>query len=322
MHTSSRSLRIALAACLLGAAPVAADAQLGGFIKKRVADKVADKVLGEQQGSPKFTSTVLEIDGERLDQLIRGIDAEVAARDAAMKPFRAYEMERAAWERKQREMVACHERAGEAYNTAAGGLAARSMGTADPAMMEFQRRMMALPEKDREALQARMQRTAEAMDRATARGDTLEAARIALAGKADMERTIGMPMPVASMQSRPSQSEIAKVASGAEKMQADMAKCGTTMPGAPTPPAGYENAQERVRDSIRVAAVGASGLEEAQYATMRERVTAWLAVRSGKAPAGYAFTKEETAALEARASDLTAREKALLGEDLPTGWRI
>ena len=324
MHTSSRSLRTVLAACALAAAivPGPAGAQIGGFIKKKVGDRIADKVLGEQQGSPKFTGTVLEIDGDRLDQLIRGIDAEVAARDAAMKPFSTYEAEKAAWERKQAEMVACHERAGAAYNAAAGGFAARPMAAPDPAMIEFQRRMMALPEKDREALQERMQKTADAMDRATARGDTVEAARLALAGKADVERTVGMPMPVPSMQNQPSQSEIAKVTTGAERMQADMAKCGTTLPAPPTPPAGYANARELVRDSIKVAAVRASGLEEAQYAAMRERVTAWLAVRSGKPAAGYVFTREETAALEARAGELAAREKALLGEDLPAGWRI
>ena len=90
MHTSSRFLRTVLAACALAAAivPGPAGAQIGGFIKKKVGDRIADKVLGEQQGSPKFTETVLEIDGDRLDQLIRGIDAEVAARDAAMKPFK------------------------------------------------------------------------------------------------------------------------------------------------------------------------------------------------------------------------------------------
>ena len=133
MHTPRRSLRITFAACILAAVftPVQSGAQIGGFIKKRVADKIADKVL-EQQGGPKFTSTVLEIDASRLDQLVRGIDAEVAARDAAMKPFRTYEAEKAAWERKQAEMVACHERAGAAYNAAAAGFAARPMAAPDP----------------------------------------------------------------------------------------------------------------------------------------------------------------------------------------------
>lgn len=319
MHTSS--VLLGIAAGLVVLAPFPADAQLGGFIKKKVGDRIADKVLGEQQGNPapEFSNQVLAINGERLDQLIRGIDAEVKARESTMAPFREYEAKREAWERKVKEIEICHERASDGFAAPSGSMLSGMSAAADPRMLEFQQRMAALPEKELEALVARMENTSDAMDKATARGDSAGAARIALAGKADVEKTVGMAMPVPSGST---QSEIAKAVSSTEKMQADMAKCGSTIPDPPTVPTGFSDAQELVRDSIRVAAVRASGLDQAQYSTLRERVSAWLSSRTGKETMGYVFAKEETAAMEAQVEALTAREKALLGEDLPEGWRI
>ncbi|MBA3890402.1 MAG: hypothetical protein H0X64_07720, partial [Gemmatimonadaceae bacterium] len=89
---------MALFAALATAVPASAGAQIGGFIKKKVGDKVADRVdkaLGDPAaGGPKFSQNVLEITGDRIDQLIRGVDAESAAREAAMAPFRSYEAAR------------------------------------------------------------------------------------------------------------------------------------------------------------------------------------------------------------------------------------
>ena len=86
MHTSSRRILLALIAGAHVAAPSPASAQLGRIHQEKVGDKVADrvagKVLGEDAGSakaPKFSATVLEISGERIDQVLRGLDAETSA---------------------------------------------------------------------------------------------------------------------------------------------------------------------------------------------------------------------------------------------------
>ena len=108
-----------------------------------------------------------------------------------------------------------------------------------------------------------------------------------------------------------------------EKLQADMAKCGTTAPTAPVEPPGYgESVNEAVRDSVRAAALRASGLEPAQYAILRERMSAWLAVQNGRPAGSYVFTAAEVEALEARERDLRARESALLGENQAGGWQF
>jgi hypothetical protein len=333
MHTSSRRILLALLMGLIVATPAAAHAQLGGFIKKKVGDKVADKVagrvLGEEQGSsraPKFSANVLEINADRIGQVLRGLDAEGSARDAAMAPFRSYETARAAYERAISEMTTCHQRASAAYDASAGSatmaLATSSSAAMTPAMMEFTQRMAALPEKDRDALEARMAKAAEDMAAANDRGDTQTAMRIGNAAKADMEKTVGVPMPAAAAPSASSQANAAKVMGAQEKLQSDMARCGTTAPTAPVEPPGYSNANAAVRDSVRAAAVRASGLEPAQYAILRERMSAWLAIQNGKSAGSYVFASGEIEALEARERDLRARESALLGETQAGGWQF
>lgn len=330
MHTSSRRILLALIAGVILAAPSTAHGQLGGFIKKKVGDKVADKVagrvLGEDAKGPRFSATVLEIDGDRIDQVIRGLDAEASARDAAMAPFRSYETARAAYERAHSEMTMCHQRASAGYDASAGSatmaMATSSSAAMTPAMMEFTQRMAALPDKDRDALQSRMEKAAEQMAAANDRGDTQAALRIGNAMNADIEKTVGVPMPTAVAPSQASQANTAKVMAAQEKLQADMARCGTAAPTAPVEPPGYSNANAAVRDSVRAAATRASGLEPAQYAILRERMSAWLAIQNGKAAGSYVFAAAEVEALEARERDLRARESALLGENQAGGWQF
>lgn len=331
MHTSSRRILLALIAGLI-AIPAAADAQLGGFIKKKVGDKVADKVAGKVLGdegsskAPKFSATVLEISGDRIEQVIRGLDAEASARDAAMAPFRSYETARAAYDRAESEMSACHQRASASYDGSAGSatmaMVAASSAAMTPEMMQFQQRLAALPEKEREALMARAEKAAKEMGAANDRGDTQTAMRIGNAMKADMEKTVGMPMPAAAAPSQASQADAAKIMAAQEKLQADMAKCGTTLPPRPVEPDGYGHTDAAVRDSVRAAAVRASGLEPGQYAVLRERLSAWLAIQNGRAAGSYAFAPAEVEALEARERDLRARESALLGENQAGGWQF
>ncbi|MBA3891430.1 MAG: hypothetical protein H0X64_12960 [Gemmatimonadaceae bacterium] len=193
------------------------------------------------------------------------------------------------------------------------------MAAANPAMAEFAQRMAALPDKDRDALMERAEKAADEMAAADARGDSQAALRIGNAAKADMERTVGMPMPVATVPAAASQANVTKLLGAQEKLQADMAKCGTSMPAPPVPPAGYADASKAVRDSGRVAATRASGLEPAQYSVLRERASAWLAVKSGKPANGYVFAPAEVEVLEARDRDLRGRAAALLGEPEAAG---
>lgn len=331
MHTSSRRILLALLTGLIVAPLPAAHAQLGGFIRKKVGDRVADKVANAVVGEdgsrgPKFSATVLEITGERIDQVLRGLDAEGTARDAAMAPFRSYEAARTAYERALSELTTCHQRASAAYDASAGSatmaMAASSATAMTPEMMEFTRRMAALPEKERDALMARAEKAAEEMAAANDRGDTQAAMRIGNAAKADMEKTVGMPMPAAAAPTAASQANANKVMGAQQQLQSDMARCGATPPTPPVEPEGYADANRTVRDSVRAAATRASGLEPAPYAILRERMSAWLSVKNGNPAGSYVFATAEVEALEARERELRAREAALLGENQAGGWQF
>ena len=335
MHTSSRPVSAALAAALaaiLALTPAPASAQLGGFIKKRAADAVADKVLGQQGNSrePKFSSTVLEINGERLDQLLRGVDAEVAAYESVMRPFRAYEDAVAARNAALAEQGRCQEQATAEYNRMATGIASRvAPGAAagpTPEMQRFYEKMAALPEAERDALMKRAEKFADQMSAANDRGDTPTAMRIAAEAKADMERTVGAPMPTPTASgggARISEAESNRMEAVSKKMEQDVARCAAMrIPPEPERPEGYGQSIDGMRDTVRAAALTASGLTAAQYAVMRERAAVWIAIQGGKPAEQYKFTSGEEDALKARMSDLRAREKALLAEYQSASWRL
>lgn len=81
-------------ALALASLPGTADAQFGIMdrAKRKVEEAAARKVVGERAGGergPAFNDRVLEITGERVDQLVRGLKAEVVVRDREAAAERA-----------------------------------------------------------------------------------------------------------------------------------------------------------------------------------------------------------------------------------------
>ena len=80
----------ALAAIVCLSMPSPADAQIGGFIKKKVKDAVKGQAAGEQkqapaaeaQSEPRFSEYVLELNAENLDKLEKALAVEKAYRDS------------------------------------------------------------------------------------------------------------------------------------------------------------------------------------------------------------------------------------------------
>lgn len=328
MHTPRRSVVLVAAAATFSFVPASAQGQIGGFIKKKVGEQVADKVLGERQGNrqPAFSDRLLEIDAGRLSQLLKGVDAEVQAHQAAMAPFRDYERKMEAHEKAAADKARCEEEATADYNRMAAGLAGRvtPAGTAGAGMTEFHQRLAALPEKERNALMERQKKFGEQMSAANDRGDTQAAMRIGAAAQADMEKTVGAPMPMPGAPSggrTVSDADARRMEAISAKMEADLAKCPKTIPPEPDRPEGYGRTNYALRDTVVAAAVRASGLTAPQYAMMRERVSGWLAQRGGK-PGGYVFTDSESAALEAREQEIVSRQQALLGQPQGGSWRF
>lgn len=327
MHTSRRSLLVALTTAAVLLIPTPADAQLGGFIKRRVADRIADKALGEgserRAPAPKFDDTVLEITGPRLDQLLRGVDAEgpalASARQAEAQSRQQGQARKAQYEAEMRE----YDRKSKEYDAAANkymqcqmaslGAGMRAGGGTSPEMMRVMQKMAAVPEAEREALGKRIEARQAQMEAAEKRGDQATRMRLAEEMDADLQKTAGISF--AELQGAS-----AKSAVGVQAMQAEQAKCGTE-PVPPVEPQDPTRGTIDVRDSVRTAAFRASGLDDAQYTTMRERVSAWLAHKEKNRSLGsYGFTDDELKLLEERIDALKSRKSALLGEDRDNQW--
>ena len=328
MHTSRRSILLALIAGCMTLAPTAAEAQLGGFLKKKLEDKVADKVLGPESSSrapaPKFDDQVLEITEARLDQLLKGVEAEGAAAESARRAEArakqqgesrraSYEAEKKAYDTKMAEFQAAYEKYTKCQMGVVGRGAATSMQ--NPTMMKMAQKMMALPDAERDAFQERVEKRQEAMQAAEARGDKATQAKLAAEMDTDLQKTVGISF--AELQAANASS-----GQGAMNMQAELNKCGSE-PVPPKEPEDPTMVSIDVRDSVRTAAFRASGLSDAQYSILRERVAAWLAHKErNRSLMRYGFTDGELAVLQARHSALKARKDAILAEDSAAGWRI
>lgn len=330
MQTSRRFLLLAgAAAATIMFAPGAAEAQLGGFIKKKVGDKIADKVLGPEQSgerrapAPKFSEDVLEITEARLGQLLKGIEAEEAAvasakqQEAAAK--KTAESQKAAYQAAKREYDARqkeYEKAADAYTKcqmAAVGQGMKAAMIGNPAAMKMAQALAQLPPEERDAFQKRMEARQEKIEAAQERNDVPALNRLKEEADADMKKTLGVSM---------TELQAGGAASGnaMAQMQAQQAKCGPE-PVAPQEPRNPADVEIDVRDSVRVAAVRASGLAEGQYAILRERVAAWLASKEKKRSLGlYGFTDGELAILAAKHETLKAQAAALLANDHAGGW--
>lgn len=324
MHTSRRSVLLTTLAGILLVVPGAADAQIGGFIRKKVENKIADKVLGEQSSerrapAPKFDDVVVEITDPRIDQLLRGLAGEerafasasaaaaqakqqgAARRSSYEAEMKAYEAAEREYARKAREVSQCQM----AVIGRAGGAA-----MANPAALRMAEAMAKLPEAERDAFEARVEARQEKMQAAEDRGDRATAAKLAAEMDADMKKTLGV-----------SAAELQQGGAASASLAAEQQKCGE-VPQPPVRPEDPDETTVSVRDSVQRAAYAESGMEGQQYSVMRERVSAWFAAKEKKRGSlgAYGFTDAELAVLERRHADLKAREAVLLAEDSQRSW--
>jgi hypothetical protein len=329
MHTPRRPILLALLAGLLAATPAAAHAQLGGFLKKKIGERVADKVLGQDQSSsnsrgadPTFDEDLLEITDARIDQLLRGLKAEAAAGAAAMRAQAEAKQKaparRAAYAAAMKKYDAAadaHQKAAEARGKCQLDVIGSTVSSAmaNPAVRQMNEAMMKLPEAEREAFQARIEARQEKMAEAEARGDKAAVTRLAAEMDADMTKTTGVSM--SAMQAGSVQG-----GQGTQQMLDDHKKCGE-LPPPPEEPVDSSRIEISVRDSVQAAAFAASGLTDMQYSMMRERVAAWLRYKEEKQSLGaHGFTDAELAALAKRHEALKAEREALLVNDPEKGW--
>lgn len=328
MHTSRRFVLLAVLAATVVVVPASAEAQLGGFIRKKIENRVADKVLGESASdrrapAPKFDETVLEITDSHLDGLFRGLAAEekayataTAAAAAAKQQGEArratYEAERKAYEAASAEYQRKAEEVSKCQMAVVGRAASTAM--ADPAAQKMAAALMRLPEAERDAYQARVDARQEKMRAAQDRGDQATAMKLMDEMDADMQKTLGVSM--AELR----QSSLQRGTTAAN-IVADNQKCGE-LPPEPVEPQDPTAVQVSVRDSIRTAAFAASGMTGEQYSIMRERIAAWYAAKEKKRSSlgNYGFTDAELAVLEQRHAELQARESILLAKGDEQGW--
>jgi hypothetical protein len=319
----TRCLALVLTAMLVCVAlPSSADAQFGKLMKK-VGKKVAgrpDSPTGAASvPAPTFTANVLEITDVRLGQLLKGLDAERAARPALQQQNAAaqaayeaaqkeYGQKRSAYERD----LATYQRKFDAYDNCTRQVEAKyEKEAAGDASVEEQEQARTATEAAMEAQAQRMQALADRMQAANARGDEKTASALADSLHALAAMTVARGA-AGVQEARASDARD-------QRREADRAKCGDPgkPPAEPAPPSETHNS---IATALERAGVQASGLTATQYAIMRERVAAYVNVngefRSGNQ---YAFSADELHVLRQHSKELTAR-----GEDLaPYGaWRF
>jgi hypothetical protein len=308
--------RLSLGALSLGAAlalPAPAQAQLGRFIKQKAAEKTADKVVDKGTesvtGRPatvrdaKFDDHVLEITEARFDAALKGLAAERATVDEAVRSQQARDQQRvaqekafqakeaafkadlAAYEKKQAAYNACIAKADMELASAPGGV--------DPAKMAAHAQKM--ENADLDALEKRMQDLQKRFEAARARDDKPTILALQDTLQREMQQVTGMTSKAAMEQGAKS-----------KKLMADREKCGTA-PTAPTEPKGLEKDTVDVRSRIDKAVEAASGMKVEQYGIIRERIAAY-AVVNGEFKQGnlYAFSKSELEVLKRKVATLPA----------------
>lgn len=327
-------MRLAMGTILTGMAlavtPHLAHAQIGGFLKKKIADKAAEQAASkaaermgvEQAGGLRvapvdFNESVLEITDARLDAFLAIEQVPAAAKKEY--PAWAAEQERtvkdrsARYEGEKREYdrrLAAHEAERAAYEKAAHpheeckakASGAFAQAVADPAAAKMAVSMNTLSPAEQEAFSRRMEAREKRMQQAQASGDMQLVMAIRDSADADMQKTLGVSM--AELQAAG-----ARTSAAHQQMQAAQAKCGP----APVEPPPFRLAEPLKPDQVlleeqyiamRVAqAITAAGMDENSYAVLRERLEAFASGKDAKSGSGI-FTESEVKVLEARYEDL------------------
>jgi hypothetical protein len=310
---------LALSAILVAlATPTHAHGQLGGLVKKKLGDKIAektvDKVLPTQQGSqgaqavrpPQFGDVILEVSEERFEGFLRGLEAErQAVRDYAAASAAAGQQEaayRAAESKYDRERAE-YERLARAHNQCQLEKAQAPMQAAmsNPATAKMMQRMMTMSDAERDRFEKRAERLAAMGQAAERRNDN--AAKLALMDSLDVlyREEFGISF-----------REISSPALAAQPMVNPLEACGPA-PVAPHRPEYAGARAESESDFIASRAAAASGLSAQQFGVMRERLQMWWGgARSG-------FSQAELTLFESRRGDLKKYERHFT-HGTPSEW--
>jgi hypothetical protein len=311
----------AVLSLLLGALalPVDAHAQLGGLVKKKIgekiADKAVDKVMPTQQGSeatspPKFDSVVLEVTEDRFEAFLRGLEAEraaaaeyrqiAAAAEAKRKTQEAdrraasakHDREHAEYEKQQRAHTDCQMKfAGQAMNDLAS----------DPFTEKIMRRMATMSESERERFQQRVERWSKIAEDANRRNDPAFGAAVFDSLEALYRDEFGVSF--REMNARAA----SRIPTGDVTSQ-----CGP-QPRAPEQPSYDEVDVPDARDYVIARGAKASGMSAQQFGVMRERMEMWWGGRRA------GFSQPELSLFESRRAELKKYERHFTRND-PNEW--
>ena len=271
-----------------------------------------------QRPAVQFTDEVLEITPARAAALVRGLEAEAAARPAVERENAAamarYEAARAAFPAKsdayQRDLAAWRERV-DAYDRCEKALSDRwtkeeETNADNVAMRQTAERLNEPANKAK--IEARMNELRDRVKAAQARGDQRTLMAIADTLQREMAAMTGGGGATMAMVQRSQQRNEARAAELPQKCGADPENARPRPPESPDALLPTDAAQ-----ALEAAGAKGAGLTVRQYAVLKERVGAWLAIRANGRGAGlgYAFTAGEQAALDAAAPGLAAHATAL-----------
>ncbi len=271
-----------------------------------------------QRPAVQFTDEVLEITPARVTALVRGLEAEAAARPAVERENAAamarYETARAAFPAKsdayQRDLAAWRERV-DAYDRCEKELSDRwakeeETNADNVAMRQTAERLNEPANKAK--IEARMNELRDRVKAAQARGDQRTLMAIADTLQREMAAMTGGGGATMAMVQRSQQRNEARAAELPQKCGADPESARPRAPASPDALLPTDAAQ-----ALEAAGAKGAGLSVRQYAVLKERVGAWLAIRANGRGAGlgYAFTAGEQAALDAAAPGLAAHATAL-----------
>jgi hypothetical protein len=238
--------------------------------------------------TPTFNDRVIEITNARIDGLLAGYNAELAALDAADKKHgsvrAAYEEENKKHPGRLKEYEAKHKTWQQCQDTKVKPAEAKAKKETEAAQAQ-------VTGGDQEDFERRMNEVAERIKAAQGKGDMNEVMRLS----DSLGRAVGMPS-----------AEAAQKASS--DMQAAAATCGAepVRPEPPTPPS-YPDLK------LDEAGAAAAKMTPEQYAIMKERVR--YAVREeGKVEVTssmWAFSGDELDAMEKRGPELYKAGQAL-----------
>jgi hypothetical protein len=284
----------------------------------------ASRVLGRGDDAsyaagpaPTYSENLLEITPQRIDQLMKGLDAEGAymearakGNDAASKKqsaeMKAYEAKHAAWEKKMADINARTT----AYTNCSMANAGASGGMM-PGAEKMQRKLASMSEAEQQAFMKRLQDLGQRGEAANKRGDRATAMAIM-----DTAYTL-MGLTAEDRQ---------QMAAAAAKAQANRKDCGpippevsnpALMPAEPQPPQ-ESNGGNAESEQDKVGAK-ASGLTVEQYGLLRERVAA-LVLYGGRPGRAWGFGENERKLVASRRNEFNKYEALLGGNAI--SWRF